>query len=321
MINFRESAVLLPVWSFELEIGGITSCQIELIDNNNSNNHSIDETGSNSKIFEFGVDSLEMDGVIIDELHRLINLSSHLDHNARIYIRFPVFLKSYSVNIRLRCKLITSNSWSEWTNEQKINIPSSLITRTFDVDEKILFNPLHSNHSIPGTIRKIMDAEKELYQVEAGVIRRKIWNDIHSSRIFRNGPRLRNIVIDIDRMTQTHITKQLLFGTDCIDEYDVIFHTLSDIYEEYAENLCDENHDFDSIIDTDYPFIGRFVTNHIMEFLLDLDENKLRFNTIKCIFNHNHGLMRIVPVWHSSLVNHIEITHHKNSDLIVVNPD
>eukprot|EP01084_Bolivina_argentea_P043013 79276_1 len=261
LLNFRESAVLIPFWTFE----------IELTYNNNYNN-------SNYSIETFDVKHLEMDGVIIDDTHRLINLSNG-NHNARIYIRCPIFLYDYSVSIRIRCKLKTSDSdtsniWSAWTDKKIINIPSTFINKQFDINEMISFVPTHSNHSIPGKIIKFIDKEKDLYQIQTGFITHKLLNNIHSSRIYRNGPYLKNIVVDINKNKQLKITKQLLYGTNCThykDEYDDIFTVLHSIFKCYAENYCQK---FKSIQISEYVFIGIYFSKYIMDFIINI--NKLK---------------------------------------------
>jgi len=320
LVNFRESAVLLPFWSFQIELGGITSCQVELI-NNSTNHHSIMQPAdTNSKIFEFDVDSLEMDGVIIDEAHRLINLSN-VNHDAKFYLRLPVLLSPYSVDVRVRCKLITSESWSEWTDTQSINIPSTLITKEFEADQDVLFVPEHTNHSIAGKVRQIIDADKQLYQIVAGsYLRQRLFNDVHSSRIYVNGPRLQYLVIDMDKRKHVQIQKTLLFGTHAFDEYDEIFNLLAEIYEEYADDLCTK---FRSIQSIDYPHIGRYVANHVMDFLFNDAEQpeeaiEVRQDLLKCVLCQSRCFMRIVPIWHSSLVNHVQLLRYHRSMTVQV---
>eukprot|EP01084_Bolivina_argentea_P198161 339410_1 len=207
LVNFRESAVLIPCWSFQIQLSGKAS-QIRFLSHINGT-HSIETDDAHCKQFECACIKLEMDGVLIDHEIRLINLSI-TNRNAAFYIRFALFLSTYCVDIRVRChnKLVASGdgSWSEWSKTHTIHVPASWISKRFAVKERVLFTPTHSNHSIPGTIIKQVSPLNDTYRIQTGwILHKKCW-DVPVSRIYRNGPQLKHMVIGID--------KQLLFGCD-----------------------------------------------------------------------------------------------------------
>ena len=167
----------------------------------------------------------------------------------------------------------------------------------------------HIMHFVVDSKEREGDKQKELYQIQTGSTRPKIFNNVHSSSIYRNGPHSKHIVIDIDETKQIRIQKRLLLGSDPYDKNDVIWCSLSDIYDNYAEDLCRH---FESIEVTDYPYIARCISFIIISFPTQ-NEGNLQLIMLKVVCTQYAA--KSIPQCLAKQIMHFAVNNEKRKEI------
>ena len=216
-----------------------------------------------------------------------------------ISCRLPVQLKDYFIEFRIRCKVKDKiqNYWTAFSTKNVIKVPSSLIKRKFNKNEMVTFVQKHSNMGTYGKIVEILDSDCTEYKIEERVDFDEIkFHSVHCSRIYRNGPKLFNVVNAIDHGIQNKMDMTVLLNIHQNDYLSMdIFNALTEIYTNYAKqskNITKDVH---------YQYVGKFIAKNVMDFCLKDKE----YNLINCIMEYQHRFMKLTQVWQNSVRNSI----------------